>query len=298
MKFISPHVEWWPQTNYKSHIARVGRICYKSAGKQPPAELTGQAREDFLYQRDRDMCSALWNAGHRSMFRHGTLYFHVPSKKEFPRTLWSIVKHSPYVGCTVQHGHVFVSINLQFAGEHGDVRDLLAPFQVTEQEFISHATGYGCRSALELLRMTLVVTTQRIQGESYNRKSPNCIAEQSTRYVNLDKKGGVLICRPHWERNARWYQRWASHLGYWVAEKVYQFLLRTGLKPEDARGNLTMNTYTVCAYTYTLREWRHIMDMRLRDLTGRAHPDAHIVAEQISRIINDRMRPYVADYEI
>lgn len=146
--------------------------------------------------------------------------------------------------------------------------------------------------------MTLVVTTQRIQGESYNRKSPNCIAEQSTRYVNLDKNGGVLICRPHWERNARWYQRWASHLGYWVAEKVYQFLLHTGLKPEDARGNLTMNTYTVCAYTYTLREWRHIMDMRLRDLTGRAHPDAHIVAEQISRIINDRMRQYVADYEI
>lgn len=141
MKFISPHVEWWPQTNYKSHIARVGRICYKSAGKQPPAKLTGQAREDFLYQRDSDMCSALWNAGHRSMFRHGTLYYHVPSKNEFPRTLWSIVKHSPYVGCTVQNGHVFVSINLQFAGEHSDVRDLLAPSWLQSRSSLAMPQG-------------------------------------------------------------------------------------------------------------------------------------------------------------
>ena len=35
MRFIEPHVEWWPQTTLAHHIARVGRICYKAKGKQP-----------------------------------------------------------------------------------------------------------------------------------------------------------------------------------------------------------------------------------------------------------------------
>ena len=107
-----------------------------------------------------------------------------------------------------------------------------------------------------------------------------------------------MICRPHWEANSKWYQRWASHFGYWVAEKVYKFLLWTGLKPEDARGNLTFNTYTICAYTYTLNEWHHIIDMRLRDTTGKAHEDARIVAAQISKIINERMQEYLPKFEI
>ena len=71
-----------------------------------------------------------------------------------------------------------------------------------------------------------------------------------------------------------------------------------GLKPEDARGNLTFNTYTICGYTYTLNEWKHILDMRLRNKTGIAHPDASIVAKQISRIINDRMQQYIPSFEI
>ena len=108
----------------------------------------------------------------------------------------------------------------------------------------------------------------------------------------------MQICRPHWEKQAKWYQLWASHFGYWVAEKVYKFLIFTGLKPEDARGNLTFNTYTICGYTYTLSEWKHILDMRLRNKTGIAHPDASIVAKQISRIINERMQQYIPSFEI
>ena len=35
MKLIIPGVEWWPQKTAAQQIARVGRICYKSKGKQP-----------------------------------------------------------------------------------------------------------------------------------------------------------------------------------------------------------------------------------------------------------------------
>lgn len=298
MIFTEPKVEWWPQTSLAQHIAQVGRICYKAKGKQPEEGLNEEEVKAFIQKRDEERCKGFWESGHRSMFRHGTMYFFMPNEKGFPNYIWAYLNASPYIDYATKDHKVWISTNMQFLLEHKNMMDALIPYDVSEEDFIEKARKYECDEAFTLIRMTMVVTTQRIQGESYNRKSPNCIAEQSTRYVNLDKKGGVQICRPHWERNARWYQRWASHLGYWVSEKVYQFLLHTGLKPEDARGNLTMNTYTVCAYTYTLREWRHIMDMRLRDLTGRAHPDAHIVAEQISNIINDRMRQYVADYDI
>ena len=298
MKFTEPQVEWWQQTSLAQHIARVGRICYKAKGKQPGKGMTEEEVEAFVQKRDEERCKGFWESGHRSMYRHGTCYFFLPSEKGFPNYIWAYLNASPYIDYVAKNHKVWISTNMQFLLEHKNMMDALIPYDVSEEDFIEKALKYECEDAFSIIRMTLVVTTQRIQGESYNRKSPNCIAEQSTRYVNLSRKGGVQICRPHWEEQAKWYQLWASHFGYWVAENVYKFLIFTGLKPEDARGNLTFNTYTICGYTYTLSEWKHILDMRLRNKTGIAHPDASIVAKQISRIINDRMRQYIPSFEI
>ena len=298
MKFKEPQVEWWQQTTLAQHIARVGRICYKAKGKQPEEGLTEEEVKTFIQKRDEERCKGFWESGHRSMYRHGTCYFFLPNEKGLPNYIWAYLNASPYIDYATKNHKVWISTNMQFMFEHKNLMDALSSYNVSEDEFIEKAQKYECEEAFYIIRMTLVVTTQRIQGESYNRKSPNCIAEQSTRYVNLSRKGGVQICRPHWEEQAKWYQLWASHFGYWVAEKVYKFLIFTGLKPEDARGNLTFNTYTICGYTYTLSEWKHILDMRLRNKTGIAHPDASIVAKQISRIINDRMQQYIPSFEI
>ena len=298
MKFTEPQVEWWQQTSLAQHIARVGRICYKAKGKQPEEGMTEEEVEAFIQNRDEERCKGFWKSGHRSMYRHGTVYFFMPNEKGLPNYIWAYLNASPYIDYATKNHKVWISTNMQFLLENKKLMDALSQYGVSEDEFIEKAQKYKCEEAFSIIRMTLVVTTQRIQGESYNRKSPNCIAEQSTRYVNLSRKGGVQICRPHWEEQAKWYQLWASHFGYWVAEKVYKFLIFTGLKPEDARGNLTFNTYTICGYTYTLSEWKHILDMRLRNKTGIAHPDASIVAKQISRIINDRMQQYIPSFEI
>lgn len=298
MRFIEPHVEWWPQTTLAHHIARVGRICYKAKGKQPEERLTEEEIEAFIQKRDEKRCKDFWESGHRSMYRHGTMYFFMPNEKGLSSHIWAYLNASPYIDYATKNHKVWISTNMQFLLENKNLMNALSPYRVSEDEFINKAQKYECELAFSIIRMTLVVTTQRIQGESYNRKSPNCISEQSTRYVNLVKKGGVQICRPQWEAKAKWYQIWASHFGYWVAENIYKFLLFTGLKPEDARGNLTFNTYTICGYTYTLSEWQHILDMRLRDKTGNAHPDAHIIAEKIHNIIIERMQKYSADFDI
>lgn len=75
MKFTDPKVEWWPQESIAQQIAKVGRICYKAKGKQPPENLSEKERKDFEHKRDMERSKGFWQSGHRSMYRHGTCYF-------------------------------------------------------------------------------------------------------------------------------------------------------------------------------------------------------------------------------
>ena len=70
---IIPGVEWWPQKTAAQQIARVGRICYKSKGKQPDENLPEDKKEDFLEEQAVNLANRFWKSGHRSMYRHGTL---------------------------------------------------------------------------------------------------------------------------------------------------------------------------------------------------------------------------------
>ena len=298
MKFIEPQVEWWPQTSLIQHIARVGRICYKAKGKQPEEGLTEEEVKAFIQKRDEERCKGFWESGHRSMYRHGTCYFFLPSEKGFPNYIWAYLNASPYIDYATKNHKVWISTNMQFLLEHKNMMDALSPYDVSEDEFIEKARKYECEEAFTLIRMTMVVTTQISTSRELNRTSPNSIAEQSTRYCNLEKKGGVQIARPHWYDGGTRWQRIVYGLVCRVCEWGYNILLKSGLKPQDARGVLPIDTYTVVAYTYTLAEWSHILDLRYHGKTGTPHPNAKIIGDKIRNIINDRMRQYVADYDI
>lgn len=64
------------------------------------------------------------------------------------------------------------------------------------------------------------------------------------------------------------------------------------LKPQGARGFLPLDAATRVVYTYSVKEWRHILDLRLRNTTGKAHPDAQLLAALIQQEINNRLRFY------
>lgn len=64
-------------------------------------------------------------------------------------------------------------------------------------------------------------------------------------------------------------------------EKRYLEFLKLGMRPEDARGTLGLDVATKCFYTYSVKEWKHILDLRYKGTTGRPHPNAKIVAEEI-----------------
>lgn len=247
MKFIEPQVEWWQQTTLAQHIARVGRICYKAKGKQPGEGLTEEEVKNFIQTRDEIRCKDFWESGHRSMFRHGTVYFFMPHEKGLPNHIWAYLEASPYINYATKNHKVWFSTNTQFSFEHEDVMNVLSQYVVSEDEFIEKALKYECEEAFSILRMTLVVTTQISTSRELNRTSPNSIAEQSTRYCNLEKKGGVQIARPHWYVDGSRWQRMVYGLVCRVCEWGYNRLLKSGLKPQDARGVLPLDTYTVVA---------------------------------------------------
>ena len=298
MKFTEPQVEWWQQTSLVQHIARVGRICYKAKGKQPQEGMTEEEVKAFIQKRDEERCKGFWESGHRSMYRHGTCYFFLPNEKGFPNHIWAYLNASPYIDYATKNHKVWISTNMQFLLEHKHMMDVLSPYDVSEDEFIEKALKYECEEAFTLIRMTMVVTTQISTSRELNRTSPNSIAEQSTRYCNLEKKGGVQIARPHWhDAGTRW-QRMVYGFVCRMCEWGYNRLLKSGLKPQDARGVLPLDTYTVVAYTYTLADWSHILDLRFHGTTGTPHPNAKIIGEKIRNIIIERMSKYCAEFDI
>lgn len=298
MKLIEPHVEWWQQTTLAQHIARVGRICYKAKGKQPEEGLSEQEVEEFIRKRDEELCKGFWESGHRSMYRHGTVYFFMPNEKGLPNYIWAYLNASPYIGYATKNHKVWISTNMQFLLENENLMGALSPYGVSEEDFIEKAQKYECEEAFSIIRMTLVVTTQISTSRELNRTSPNCIAEQSTRYCNLEKKGGVQIARPHWYAGGTRWQRFVFNIACRVSEWAYNRLLKSGMKPQDARGVLPLDTYTVVAYTYTLGEWSHILDLRYHGKTGTPHPNAKIIGEKIRNIIIERMSQYCEDFDI
>ena len=298
MIITEPQVEWWQQTSLVQHIARVGRICYKAKGKQPEEGMTEEERIAFIQKRDEERCKGFWESGHRSMYRHGTCYFFLPNEKGFPNYIWAYLNASPYIDYATKNHKVWISTNMQFLLEHKNLMDALSSYNVSEDEFIEKAQKYECEEAFYIIRMTMVVTTQISTSRELNRTSPNSIAEQSTRYCNLEKKGGVQIARPHWhDAGTRW-QRMVYGFVCRVCEWGYNRLLKSGLKPQDARGILPLDTYTVVAYTYTLSEWSHILDLRYHGSTGTPHPNAKILGEKIRNIIIERMSKYCAEFDI
>ena len=272
MEIIKPSCELWVQDDPIAHVARCARICYASD------KTTGN---EAMYQR-------LIDSNHKSMLRHQSMYYMIPYKG------WRLAnlqryEECPYLEFRYDSDYIYVSTNKQFVIEHNDFNESYHEFEVDGLQFENTPLGFG------LMRYTFKVVTQISTSRELNRVSPNNIAEQSTRYVNLSKKGGA-ICQPHWMTEED-YNNWGKDTAYiscWkYAESCqnsfnnYNELIEDGMLPQDARGVLPLDTATVCVYTYSISELRHIIDLRYYGTTGAAHPNAIIIAGMIREKLID-----------
>jgi thymidylate synthase (FAD) len=175
--------------------------------------------------------------------------------------------------------------------------DIIKKYEVDTIQFENTPVGYN------LMRFTFKVVTQVSTSRELNRVSPNNIAEQSTRYVNFVKKELFgAICTPHWmiplmgiypeydiknkddiklfsegDRGTEVYLKACQN----NFEAYNELITECDAIPQDARGVLPLDTLTVCAYTYSISEWRAIIDLRYYGTTGKPHPNAKLIAGMI-----------------
>lgn len=277
MKIIEPKVELWQQGgDAKAHIARCARVCY---GKE-----TGN---------DEATIKRLLDSRHWSMFRHESVYAIIPVHERELKDYPLLVLSSPYIKTHTYNGNVYVATNGQFILDklYPKFIELINMCRVTEDEFSNTEFGF------DMMRYTFCVDTQISTSRELNRVSPNNIAEKSTRYVYEDG----TICRPHWMSDEI-----ATHFNEeplfadWIDDniehqKAYHYISSCndsffnykalidefGMHRQDARGVLPLDTATRCIYTYSIREWRNIIDLRYYGTTGKPHPNAYIIASMI-----------------
>lgn len=273
MKIIEPNVEFWTECGISNidHIARCARVCYRSDKGD-----------------NQKLVNGLKNNKHLSMFRHSTRYFVIPVNYLTDLAKTKYFDNNPYINYVVEDLDIYISTNEQYIIEHSDFYNLVAKYERSIDDIFSLAWQY--KSIYDIIRYTFKVTTQISTSRELNRVSPNNIAEQSTRYV-YDDDG--TICKPHWmtkedaeEYNSEAYVENGEITSYLDAFETsfyqYKRLINIyGMNKQDARGVLPLDTATVCVYTYSGKEWRHILDLRYRGTTGKSHPNAYIIGEMI-----------------
>ena len=273
MKIIEPKVELWQQgDDSKAHVARCARVCY---GRE-----TGN---------DEATIKRLINDGHWSMFRHGTYYMIANDSDKTLETI--IINYANTIGFSYHYEkHVYyITVNGNWVLDHKAPFGYLSKYIVPIEDFRNTEIGF------HMMRYTFCVDTQISTSRELNRVSPNNIAEKSTRYVYEDGS----ICRPHWLNGYDIFKNIDSHyivykdreLDTDINHKVltyiqscdnsftnYKYLVESGLRRQDARGVLPLDTATRCVYTYSLKEWRAIIDLRYYGTAGKPHPNAKLIA--------------------
>lgn len=276
MKIIEPKVELWQQgDDAKAHVARCARVCY---GRE-----TGN---------DQATIKRLIDSEHWSMFRHGTYYIIANDSDKTLETI--VINYANTIGFSYHYEkHVYyITVNGNWVLDHKTQFSYLSKYIVPIEDFCNTEIGF------HMIRYTFCVDTQISTSRELNRVSPNSIAEKSTRYVYEDGS----ICRPHWLN------------GYYICKDIvgrydvykdgkrdtdinhkvltyiescdfsfakYKYLVEAGLHRQDARGVLPLDTATRCIYTYSIDEWRHIIDLRYYGTTGKPHPNAKLIAGMI-----------------
>lgn len=273
MKIIEPKVELWQQgDDTKAHVARCARVCY---GRE-----TGN---------DEATIKRLIDSKHWSMFRHESVYAIIPVHEKELKDYPLLVLSSPYIKTHTYDGNVYIATNRQFILDklYHEFIELINMYRVTEDKFSNTEIGF------DMMRYTFCVDTQISTSRELNRVSPNNIAEKSTRYVYEDGS----ICRPHWMtdeevdylNNEPIFEEWCdSHKKASIYRdscnnsfNKYKLLVDIGMHRQDARGVLPFDTATRCIYTYSIDEWRHIIDLRYYGTTGKPHPNAKLIAGMI-----------------
>ena len=258
------------------HIEKCGRTCYKSEDK-----ITEDSAMKFF--------KGLVNRKHYAMLEHGTVYFRFPFQaNEEAQDAISKIMNSKYSFTKVgEDGNFYVTTNMRVLMEEVPnwVDSLLYDYALEEPDD-NHIRKYTAK----------FIISRGIANE-FVRHRVFSFAQESTRYCNYSKdkfEGELTFIRPEWIDPNELVKYGKFHTvcrnkfnatSVWVAmmnnaEQDYRDLIILGLKPQEARGVLPLDLKTELVVTGTFDQWEDFFDLRMREITGPAHPDAKAIATE------------------
>ena len=293
MKIIKPSFDIWPRDEQRGGLAiieKAGRVCYKSEDKA-----TDTSAETFV--------KGLIRRHHNAMLEHGDMIFELGDDHIYANVAEAlqIIRDKGYQPPMLEMtkvGHrCIVSANIRawlelfqsgsLAGRY--FIGFFDPVYIQGMGFMDEDAGPDPRvrqiryadlaDPLEKyvhLRQTVCFTCDRGVSHEFVRHRVMSFAMESSRYCNYsqDRFGReITVIEPcyltlHTEPYDLWKRQCMS------AETAYFTELNLGLQPQEARAVLPTSTKTELVMTGTLRQWDHFFDLRARQVTGPAHPQA------------------------
>jgi thymidylate synthase (FAD) len=145
--------------------------------------------------------------------------------------------------------------------------------------FVKKIKSMGHLSVLEHASASFLIRTDRGITHEAVRHRIASFAQESTRYVNYDKRFGLQVIPPEGLTGAQFIV-WADAMA--AAAKAYEKLIELGCSPQQARDVLPTCTKADLVFTANFREWLHVIDLRT---SSAAHPKIRTVINEVRRIL-------------
>ena len=279
MRLIESKAEYIPQEEglegiYKQ-IELAGRTAYNSQDK-----ITPDSAKDFV---DR-----MIKSHHGACLEHGTVYLigRFSSKKELFEDEWAFKYiENPYtktIRIPLDENNryngpqlLYVTTNYRVLIENGWLDDLKEP------EDTNTVISYN-PSEFHEKRYTMRFTCSRAIANELVRHRTMSFLQESTRYINYSKErhgGEITFIIPSWnykynDNQFEGAEDWNPYMrALNQAESSYFEMIDDGCTPQQARDVLPNATKTELIMTGFASDWRHVMDLRLFEKTGKVAPD-------------------------
>lgn len=315
IKVVNPNVEIWKQEGYTldaiwKHIAKCARVCYQSVSKDNnESDYEFLVRTlfrgiDFLNQpyTDDDVLKT-----HLSVCEHGTVHLKYPLFMARAAAQATKFIHNHYSRTKEYESYIYVTTNMRVLIEH---------HWMDELEFIDNTSN----CPYYMPRTTVSFITDIGASRELNRHRVNSISEESTRYCAYDKDkfgNGITVAKLPWipdidpNDECRDYTKGffndfeihnnstikEQHTDYWYAidwflyglqicDLVYRKTRELGWTAQQAREILPLNTKTQVVHTAFVDDWKHWIDLRSNEVSGKVHPCTKELADKLVKLMN------------
>ena len=270
MKLIESKAEYIPQEEGLEGIYKIielaGRTAYHSQDK-----ITPDSAKDFV---DRMIKSK-----HGACLEHGTVYFNrkVDNSDLEYLDFEGFFDRNPYSKFDYEGGILYAVTNFRVVEENFNLKD----FWKRNIQYLCSPTEFHEK------RYTMRFTCDRGVSHQLVRERLMSFLQESQRYCSYIKEkfgASVTFIQPDWIKSSD-QKEFEEDLK--AVEQLYFKWLNKGYKAEEARYFLINGTKTEIVITAFASDWRHMLDLRYFEKTGKVSPDMKNLMQKAQKVMQE-----------